>query len=317
MSDGWNIALLGATGAVGTALLEIMQERQFPFGELFLLSSARNAGETVWVNGQSLQVSEAAQFDWSQAQLVFFVAGVQTSALYAAEAAAVCLVVDVSGLFALEPDGPLVVPGVNDDVLADYRDRNMVAVADALTSQILLAVKPLTDLAGLAHLHVRNLLSASSHGKAAVDNLAGQRARLLNGLPDDAGSVRSERHLVGEVRKILRDEGLPISVISVQTPIFYGHAQLVHLETLRPMAAEEAHVALVAGEGLMLSEEPDYPTPVEDASVNIALNIGCLRNDDGLPALLQFWLVAANVRFSGALMAVLTAEKLMAEASAW
>lgn len=101
MSDGWNIALLGATGAVGTALLEIIQERQFPFGELFLLSSERSAGETVRVNGQSLQVSEAAQFDWSQAQLAFFVAGAPASALYVAEAAAGCLVVDVSGLFSL------------------------------------------------------------------------------------------------------------------------------------------------------------------------------------------------------------------------
>lgn len=337
MSDGWNIALLGATGAVGTALLEIMQERQFPIGELFLLSSERSAGETVRVNGQSLQVSEAAQFDWSQAQLAFFVAGAQASALYAAEAAAAgCLVVDVSGLFSLEPDVPLLVPGVNDDVLADYRNRNIVAVADALTSQLLLAVKPLTDLAGLGHLHVSNLLSASAHGKAAVDDLAGQSARLLNGLPaepgffprqlafnllpllpDDAGSVRSERRLVDEVRKILRDEGLPISVSSVQAPIFYGHAQLVHLETLRPMAAEEARVALAAGEGLTLSEELDYPTPVEDASGNVALSIGCLRNDYGMPDLLQFWSVADNVRFGGALMAVLTAEKLMAEASAW
>lgn len=212
MSDGWNIALLGATGAVGTALLDIMQERQFPFGELFLLSSERSAGETVRVNGQSFQVSEAAQFDWSQAQLAF---------------------------------------------------------------------------------------------------------NLLPLLPDDAGSVRSERRLVNEVRKILRDEGLPISVSSVQAPIFYGHAQLVHLETLRPMVAEEASVALAAGEGLTLSDELDYPTPVEDASGNVALKIGCLRNDYGMPDLLQFWSVADNFRFGGALMAVLTAEKLMAEASAW
>lgn len=241
---------------------------------------------------------------------------------------------DVSGLFALEPDVPLVVPGVNDDVLADYRNRNMVA--DALTSQLLLALKPLTDLAGLSHLHVSTMLSASAHGKAAVDDLAGQSARLLNGLaaepgffprqlafnllpllPDDARSVCSERRLVDEVRKILRDEGLPISVSSVQAPIFYGHAQLVHLETLRPMAAEEARVALAAGEGLTLSDELDYPTPVEDASGNVALKIGCLRNDYGMPDLLQFWSVADNVRFGGALMAILTAEKLMAEASAW
>lgn len=292
------------------------------------MSSERSAGETVRVNGQNLQISETAQFDWSLTQLAFFIAGAQALALYAADAAAGCLVVDVSSLFALEPDVPLVVPVVNDDVLADYRNRNMVAVADLLTSQLLVAVKPLTDLAGLSHLHVSTMLSASAHGKAAVDNVAGQSAHLLNGLaadpgffprqlafnlllllPDDAGAVCSERRLVDEVRKILRDDGLPISVSSVQTPIFYGHAQLVHLETLRPMTSEEAWGSLAAGEGLTLSDELDYPTPVEDASENVALKIGCLRNDYGMPDLLQFWSVADNVRFVGALMAVCTAKK--------
>lgn len=179
MFDGWNIALLGATGAVGTALLELLQERAFPVGTLYPLASERSVGESVRVNGKSWQVEDAADFDWSQAQLAFFVAGSEASARYAEEAGnAGCLVIDSSDLFALEPDVPLVVPGVNTHVLADYRNRNIVAVADNLVSQLLLAIKPLVDhQAGLSRLHVTNLLSVSALGKAAVDDLAGQSAR--------------------------------------------------------------------------------------------------------------------------------------------
>jgi aspartate-semialdehyde dehydrogenase len=150
MSDGWNIALLGATGAVGEALLELLQERQFPVGELYPLASERSAGANVRFNGKSLLVQNAEEFDWSQAQLAFFVAGSDASARYAEEAGNMgCLVIDTSGLFAMEPDVPLVVPGVNPQVLADYRNRNIVAVADSMVSQLLTAIKPLTEQAGL------------------------------------------------------------------------------------------------------------------------------------------------------------------------
>jgi len=333
MSDGWNIALLGATGAVGNALLELLEERQFPVGELFPLASDRSAGETLRFNGKSVMVQDAAQFDWSQAQLAFFVAGTEATARYADEAAnAGCLVIDSSGLFALEPDVPLVVPGVNPQVLADYRNRNIVALADSLTSQLLTAIKPLTEQAGLSRLHVISLISASAHGKAAVDDLAGQSARLLNGLPveqslfskqlafnllpllaDEEGSVRQERRLVDQVRKVLQDEGLPISVNCIQSPVFYGQAQVVSLEALRPMAADEARDAFQTVEEIQLSDEQDFPTQVTDASGNDALSIGCVRNDYGIPEILQFWSVADNIRFGGARMAVETAEKLVQE----
>lgn len=333
MSEGWNIALLGATGAVGAALLELLQERDFPVGTLYPLASERSVGETLRFNGKSCTVEDASGFDWSQAQLAFFVAGPEASARYAEEAGnAGCLVIDSSGLFAQEPDVPLVVPGVNPDALADYRNRNIVAVADSLTSQLLLAIKPLIVQAGLARLHVTSLLSVSALGKAAVDDLAGQSARLLNGippeaglfpkqlafnllplLPDEQGSVREERRLVDQVRKVLQDEGLPISVNCIQSPVFYGHAQVVHLEALRPLSAEEARDELSRADDVQLSDEQDYPTQVEDASGNVQLNIGCLRNDYGVPELLQFWSVADNVRFGGALMALEAAERLVQE----
>ncbi|WP_076726451.1 aspartate-semialdehyde dehydrogenase [Cronobacter sakazakii] len=334
MSEGWNIAILGATGAVGEALLEQLAERQFPVGELYALARNESAGETLRFNGKSVQVQDADAFDWTQAQLAFFVAGQQASARYVDDATnAGCLVIDSSGLFALEPDVPLVVPDVNPYVLADYRNRNVVAVADSLTSQLLTALRPLMEAGGLSRIQVTNLLSVSAQGKTAVDALAGQSARLLNGmpvdeddhfgrqlafnmlplLPDREGCVRQDRRLVDEVRKVLQDEGLMISVTSVQAPVFYGHAQMVNFEALRPLAAEEARDALERDQDIALSEENDYPTQVGDASGSVHLSIGCVRNDYGMPEQIQFWSVADNVRFGGALMAIKTAEKLLQE----
>lgn len=333
MSDGWNIALLGATGAVGNAVLELLAERQFPVGELYLLASENGAGENKRFEGRTVLVQNVAEFDWTQVQLAFFTAGREASARYAEEAASQgCLVIDSSDLFALEPDVPLVVPDVNPQVLADYRNRNIITVADSLVSQLLCSIKPLVDLAGLSRLQVTNLIAASSHGKAAVDGLAGESARLLNGVPaethyfgrqlafnilpllaDSNGSVESERRVVEQVRKVLQDEGLPIAVSSVQAPVFYGNAQIVHVENLRPLSAEEARDELGRSGDINLSEESDYPTQVGDASGSDVLSIGCVRNDYGIPELLQFWSVADNIRFGGALMAVKTAEKLVQE----
>ncbi|EKA5467309.1 aspartate-semialdehyde dehydrogenase [Salmonella enterica] len=334
MSEGWNIAILGATGAVGEALLETLAERQFPVGEIYALARHESAGEHLRFGGKSVIVQDAADFDWTQAQLAFFVAGAEASAAWIDDATnAGCLVIDSSGLFALEPDVPLVVPEVNPYVLADYRNRNVIAVADSLTSQLLAALKPLIDQGGLSRIAVTSMLSASAQGKKAVDALAGQSAKLLNGipideddffgrqlafnmlplLPDREGSVRQERRIVDEVRKILQDDGVMISASVVQSPVFYGHAQMVSFEALRPLAAEEAREAFSRGEDIVLSEETDDPTQVGDASGNPQLSIGCVHNDYGMPEQIQFWSVADNVRFGGALMAVKIAEKLVQE----
>ncbi|MBN6361807.1 MULTISPECIES: aspartate-semialdehyde dehydrogenase [Providencia] len=333
MTEGWNIAVLGATGAVGEAIISLLQEREFPVGELYLLASERSAGESVRFNGKSIQVENVADFDWSQAQIAFFAANEGVSREYADLAAQEgCIVIDTSGVFAQEPDVPLIVPNVNPQVLADYRNRNIISLADSSVSQLLTAIKPLVDAAGLGRITLTNMLSVSSYGKAAVDELAGQSARLLNGIPaeegrfskqlafnmlpllaDMEGSVVHERRLVEQVRKVLQDDGLPVAVSFIQSPVFYGNAQVVHLETLRPMSAEEANDELERFEDIQVSEEGDYPTQVTEASGHDQLSIGCVRNDYGIPEILQFWSVADNVRFGGALMAVETAEKLAQE----
>lgn len=185
MSEGWNIAILGATGAVGEALLETLAERQFPVGEIYALARHESAGEHLRFGGKSVIVRDAADFDWTQAQLAFFVAGAEASAAWIDDATnAGCLVIDSSGLFALEPDVPLIVPEVNPYVLADYRNRNVIAVADSLTSQLLAALA-VNRSGGLSRIAVTSMLSASAQGKKAVDALAGQSAKLLNGIPID------------------------------------------------------------------------------------------------------------------------------------
>lgn len=333
MSEGWNIAVLGATGAVGSALVSLLEEREFPVGDLFLLAGERSAGESVRMNSKNYLVTNARDFDWSQVQLAFFVAGQDaTSAYYEAATDNGCIVIDSSGLFALEPDVPLVVPSVNPQVLGEYRNRNLIALADSSVSQLLTAIRPLVESAGLSRINLTNLLSVSRFGKSAVQELAGESAKLLNGIPpeggrfgkqlafnvlpllaDEQGSVTEERRIVEETRKVLQDAGLPISVTCVQSPVFYGNGQVVQLETLRPLGSDEARDELERAGDIQLSDEQDYPTQVTDASGNYFLNIGCLRNDYGIPEILHFWSVADNVQFGGALMAIEIAERLTQE----
>ncbi|MBG3080000.1 aspartate-semialdehyde dehydrogenase [Proteus mirabilis] len=333
MGEGWNIAVVGATGAVGEAILELLQEREFPIGELTAIASEDSIGKSVRVNSKSVAVQGIHNIEWADIQLAFFAASTEISAQYAQQAAdSGCIVIDCSGVFAMDWDVPLIVPGVNSSMLAEYRTRNIVSIADSMVSQLLRAINPLTEAAGLSRLSVTNLMSVSRLGKQAVDELAGQSARLLNGVPpelgrfnkqlafnilplmvDDEGSVEEERRMVDQIRKILQDEGLPISVTTLQAPVFYGNAQSVQLETSRPMGCDEARETLQENEDLSISDENDFPTQVTDASGNVSLNLGCFRNDYGMPEALQFWSVADNVRFGGALMAVEVAEQLMQE----
>lgn len=333
MGEGWNIAVVGATGAVGEAILELLQEREFPIGELTAIASEDSIGKSVRVNSKSIAVQGIHNIEWADIQLAFFAAPTEISAQYAQQAAdAGCIVIDCSGIFAMDWDVPLIVPGVNSAMLAEYRTRNIVSIADSMVSQLLRAINPLTESAGLTRLSVTNLMSVSRFGKQAVDELAGQSARLLNGIPpelgrfnkqlafnilplmvDDEGSIQEERRMVDQIRKILQDEGLPISATTLQAPVFYGNAQSVQLETSRPMGSDEARETLQENEDLNISDENDFPTQVTDASGNVSLNLGCFRNDYGMPEALQFWSVADNVRFGGALMAVEVAEQLMQE----
>lgn len=332
MPDGWNVALLGATGAVGRALTDMLQKCSFPVGNLYLLATQQSAGEVIRFAGKSVSVQNATEFDWSQAQIAFFVAGKKATASYAEMASdAGCRVIDSSGLFSMDSHVPLIVPMVNPLVLSEFPHHNIVAVADSLTSQLLVAIKPLVGQMDVSRINVINMMSASAYGKVAINDLAGQTAQLLNGVPpdknffqkqmafnllpfltDEEDSVYEERHLVNQIRKILQNPHLPISVTCVQTPVFYGHAQIVHLEALQAISFNEVRSELENIENIQLFSEYDYPTQVSDLETN-AVNIGCIRNDYGVPEIVQFWSVADNIRFGGAYMLVKTAELLIRE----
>lgn len=334
MSQGWNIAIFGASGAVGGALIELLAERKFPVTHWHLLDRNENAGALRRIAGKTHTTQDVATFDWSKAQIAFFVAGTQASAQYIKTAVgAGCLVIDNSGLFSGMPDVPVIVPQVNDAALAAYRNHNIVALAGSLTCQLLLALQPLMALSPLAQVQVTSLLAASAHGTAAVHALAGQSASLLNGqpigdpapfsgqlafntlplLPDETGSVAQERRLVDEVRKVLLLPDLPLSVSCLQVPVFYGQGQMVSVALQQTISLQQAQQAWTDCATIFLPKAPEFPDPVSQASNTEQLSIGCLRENYGQPEQLQFWTVADNVHFTGALMAVQVAERLVQE----
>lgn len=333
MSEGLNMAILGATGAVGRAIIDLMMERELQIANLYLLASEKSAGETIRFNGKSILVQPAQEFDWSEVHMAFFVAGPLASQHWAEVAAnAGCLVIDSSGLFCMDPDIPLVVADVNPHQLAEFRNRNIISVADSPVSQLLCALQPILAENRLSRIQVTHLRAVSSLGKSAVDALAGETAQLLNGipaesnyfprqlafnlipeLPDADGSVDLERRLVEQTRKVLEDPGLSVTVTSIQAPVFYGNSQAVQVETAQPVSIEAMGQLLANNSEVELSVNDDFPTPVSDATESGKLCIGALRETFGAPEQFQFWSVADNIRFTGALMAVKIAERLIRE----
>ena len=184
MSQQFNVAVLGASGAVGQAMIEILEERAFPVATLYPLASSRSAGDTVRFGGKNIEIKDVEEFDWSQVQIALFSAGAEVSAKWAPIAAEQgCIVIDNTSCFRYDEDIPLVIPEVNPDALADFRNRNIIANPNCSTIQMLVALKPLQDEVGIARINVATYQSVSGSGKEGVSELAGQTAHLLNGRP--------------------------------------------------------------------------------------------------------------------------------------
>ena len=184
MSRTFDVAVMGATGAVGQAMVEILQERNFPVGKLYLLASERSAGKRIQFNGKSVVVENLVDFDFSQVQIGLFSAGGSLSGEYAPIAAdAGCVVIDNTSYFRYQEDIPLVVPEVNPAAIADYRNHNIIANPNCSTIQMLVALKPIYDAVGISRINVATYQAVSGTGQDAIEELAGQTARLLNGQP--------------------------------------------------------------------------------------------------------------------------------------
>ncbi|HEY5645217.1 MAG TPA: aspartate-semialdehyde dehydrogenase, partial [Pseudomonadales bacterium] len=258
MADGYDVAIVGATGAVGEALVEILEERAFPVRSLHLLASERSEGKRILFRGRSIAVKRLDQFDFSQVQIGLFSAGGDRSAEYAPKAAAAgCVVIDNTSHFRYEPDVPLVVPEVNPERVADYRNRNIIANPNCSTIQMVVALKPLHDAAVIRRINVATYQAVSGAGAGGVRELAGQTADLLNAKPitpkvmpvqiafnaipqidkfQDNGYTKEEMKMVWETNKIL-DPNIKVNPTCVRIPVFYGHSEAVHIETERKLTA--------------------------------------------------------------------------------
>ncbi|MEE4204128.1 MAG: aspartate-semialdehyde dehydrogenase [Halieaceae bacterium] len=338
MSKAVKVAVLGATGAVGQAMLEILEQRDFPVETLFPLASSRSAGDSIRFRGKSVEILDVANFDFSQADVGLFSAGGSVSAEYAPIAAAAgCVVIDNTSHFRQEPDIPLVVPEVNPEAIADYRNRGIIANPNCSTIQMLVALKPIYDAVGITRINVATYQAVSGTGKAAIEELARQTAQLLNGqgakasvyprqiafnvLPhidtfQDNGYTREEMKMVWETRKIFGDESIQVNPTCVRVPVFYGHSEAVHIETRDKLDAETARQLLSAAPGVTVMDEQvdgGYPTPVSDAAGKDDVFVGRIREDISHPLGLSLWVVSDNVRKGAALNSVQIAERLVSE----
>lgn len=336
MTREFNVAVLGATGAVGETIIEILAERLFPVAKLFPLGSERSAGNTVSFKGKNIRVTDAAEFDWAQADLALFSAGGSVSAHYAPIAAeAGCVVIDNTSHFRNDPDVPLVVPEVNASALKDFRQRNIIANPNCSTIQMVVALKPIYDAVGIRRINVATYQSVSGAGKSGLLELVGQTANIMNGqdvgcekfpkqiafnvLPhidvfQENGYTREEMKMLWETQKILGDPDILVNATAVRVPVFYGHSEAINIETVKKLSAEEAKALLRVAPGVILMEaDEDYPTAVTEAAKQDGVFVGRVREDISHPYGLNLWVVSDNIRKGAALNAVQIAELLLEE----
>ncbi|NQX88356.1 MAG: aspartate-semialdehyde dehydrogenase [Halioglobus sp.] len=336
MKKAYDVAVVGATGAVGEVMIRVLAQRNFPVRTLYPLASSRSVGKTVRFRDQSVRVTDLAKFDFSQVQIGLFSAGGSISEAFAPKAAAAgCVVIDNTSHFRRDDDIPLVVPEVNIDALSGYTARNIIANPNCSTIQMLMACKPIYDAVGIERINVATYQAVSGTGKGAIEELAAQTARLLNGqdvecqvyprqiafnaLPhidrfQDNGYTREEMKMVWETRKIFADEAIQVNPTCVRVPVFYGHSEAVHIETVDKLTAVDARALLRAAPGVTVVDEQQdggYPTAVDEAVGEDAVFVGRIREDISHPRGLNLWVVADNVRKGAALNSVQIAESLV------
>ncbi len=338
MTRKYDVAVVGATGAVGETMLEILAERDFPVNTVYPLASARSAGKKIAFKGKQLTVQDLEAFDFSQVQIGLFSAGASVSEKYAPKAAAAgCVVIDNTSQYRYDEDIPLVVPEVNPEAIRDYTSRGIIANPNCSTIQMLVALKPIQDAAGLERINVCTYQAVSGTGKEAIEELATQTAQLLNGkdavarvypkqiafnvLPhidvfQDNGYTREEMKMVWETRKIMGDDSIQVNPTAVRVPVFYGHSEAVHIETRDKLTADQARDLLSSSPGIVvLDDRKDggYPTAVTEGANQDPVYVGRIREDISHPRGLDMWVVADNVRKGAALNSIQIAEMLVKE----
>ena len=335
MTKKYDVAVVGATGVVGQAMLEILAERKFPVGKIHALASERSVGKTVEFGNRELAVSDLAEFDFSTVQIGLFSAGGSISAEFAPKAAAAgCVVIDNTSHFRYDDDIPLVVPEVNPDAIADRETRGIIANPNCSTIQMVVALKPIYDAVGIERINVATYQAVSGAGRDAMNELVRQTSQLMNGRPleidgdakqiafnavphidsfQDNGYTREEMKMVWETRKIFGDDSIQVNPTAVRIPVFYGHSEAVHIETKDKISAEKARQLLEKAPGVTVidgHETGQYPTAVTDSSGSDPVYVGRVREDISHPRGLNLWVVSDNIRKGAALNSVQIAEIL-------
>jgi aspartate-semialdehyde dehydrogenase len=336
VKDKYDIAVVGATGLVGETMIEILEQRDFPVGELYALASERSVGKNVQFRGRNIKVQNLANFDFSATDIGLFSAGGSISAEFAPRAGeAGCIVIDNTSHFRNEPDIPLIVPEVNPEAIADYGPRNIIANPNCSTIQMVVALKPIYDAAGIDRINVATYQAVSGAGRGLVEALAGQTAAMLNGRPQepagdekpiafnviphidafqDNGYTREEMKMVWETRKIFGDDSILVNPTTVRVPVFYGHSEAVHLETREQISAEQVRKLLSESPGISVIDDRQpggYPTAVTEAARRDEVFVGRIRDDISHDRGISLWIVADNVRKGAALNSVQIAEILV------
>ena len=338
MSKLYDIAVVGATGAVGKTILKVLEERKFPVGNVYLLASSRSAGKKVEFNGGWVTIEDLETFDFSKAQIGLFSPGASISKIYAPKAAAAgCVVVDNTSEFRYDDDIPLVVPEVNPDAVAGYKTRGIIANPNCSTIQMLVALKPIYDAVGISRVNVSTYQAVSGSGNEAIEELAKQTANLLNMKPVETnvypkqiafncipqidvfmenGYTKEEMKMVWETKKIMGDDSILVNPTAVRVPVFFGHSEAVHIETKQKITATQAKALFENTDGIVLIDEHvdgGYPTAVSDAADTDPVYVGRVREDISIENGLNLWVVADNVRKGAATNTVQIAELLIAK----
>ena len=328
--------MVGATGAVGETLLAILAEREFPISELVPLASERSAGDKITFGDKQITVRNLADYDFDGVDIAFFSAGGSVSREHAPRAAAAgAVVIDNTSEFRYQEDIPLVVSEVNPHAIAEYTTRGIIANPNCSTMQMLVALAPIHRTVGIERINVATYQSVSGAGRSGMEELGQQTAAMLsfqefepkkfpkqiafNVIPhiDDFqpnGYTKEEMKMVWETRKIFEDDTIQVNPTAVRVPVFYGHAEAVHVETREKISAEQARELLEQAEGVVVMDERKaggYPTPVGDAAGKDPVFVGRIREDISHERGLDMWIVSDNIRKGAALNAVQIAELLI------
>jgi len=332
-SQGYNVAVVGATGAVGTMMIKVLEERNFPVKSIKFLASARSAGKKLTFKGTEVVVEELKESSFKGVDIALFSAGASVSRAFGPVAVSSgCVVVDNSSAFRMDPETPLVVPEVNPHALKKHK--GLISNPNCSTIQMVVALKPIRDAAGIKRIVVTTFQAVSGTGQRAIFELENQVKAWVKGEPMprsvyphqiafnclphigaflNNAYTEEEMKMVNETRKIFEDPSIAVSATTVRVPVFYGHSESINVELKSPLSPEEARELLSKAEGVTVVDDPKnnlYPMPIHAAGQDKTL-VGRIRKDLSVEHGLAMWVVADNIRKGAATNAVQIAELLI------